>query len=101
MSETKHTSGPWRTESEVDGRHHVVAIMADAAAEHPLIAQALHGLGRVSKETALANARLIAAAPELLAACQAAEANLSPMYSREHLVMKLLRDAIAKAEGTL
>lgn len=46
-----------------------------------------------------ANARLIAAAPELLAACEAAEANLSPLYCSEHLVMKLLRAAIAKATG--
>lgn len=46
-----------------------------------------------------ANARLIAAAPELLEACKAAEANLSPEYASDHLVMRLLRVAIAKAEG--
>lgn len=47
--------------------------------------------------TVEANARLIAAAPELLAACEAVFANLSPLYSEEHHCMKLLRAAIAKA----
>ena len=36
---------------------------------------------------------------ELLEACEAAEANLSPAYASEHIVMKKLRSAIAKATG--
>jgi len=70
--ETKYTPGPWHTIDRVDGRHHTVAIMANWSSEegmpHPLIAQTLHGLGHVDKETALANARLIASAPNLLEA---------------------------------
>lgn len=46
-----------------------------------------------------ANARLIAAAPELLKACETALANLAPLYSSEHLVIRRLRTAIAKATG--
>ena len=73
MSENKHTKGPWRTEAygdefEVIGfptwlceRHRIrgewtVASVDDLCGDHP--------------EEAEANARLIAAAPELLDACK-------------------------------
>jgi len=46
-----------------------------------------------------ANARLIAAAPELLEACKLAEENLAPLYSGDHLVLRTLRAAIQKATG--
>jgi len=36
---------------------------------------------------------------ELLAAAKIAERNLSPVYSSDHLVMKSLRAAIAKAHA--
>jgi hypothetical protein len=42
---------------------------------------------------------LMAAAPDLLAACQAALENLAPAYSQEHLVIRKLTQAIAKAQG--
>ena len=45
------------------------------------------------------DARLIAAAPELLEACKMAFDNLKPAYSSDHLVIRTLRAAIAKAEG--
>lgn len=45
-----------------------------------------------------ANARLLAAAPMLLEACEIALANLTPAYSSDHLVIKSLRTAIAKAK---
>ena len=46
-----------------------------------------------------ANARLIAAAPELYEACKIAFANLKPMYSDDHLVMKSLSQALSKVES--
>jgi hypothetical protein len=51
----------------------------------------------VGNRNTKANAKLIAASPELLEACKLAEANLSPIYPSEHLVMKSLRAAIHKA----
>lgn len=76
MSEKlNHTKGPWEAES----------VMSDAALDiclvHPvvpveetgwpvLLASVYHGQG-VSEAEAVANARLIAAAPDLLAACEA------------------------------
>ena len=35
----------------------------------------------------------------MLDACKCAEANLSPSYSSYHIVMRKLRDAIARAEA--
>lgn len=69
--ETLPTPGPWRYMAGVDGRTHAVAILADWKCDgsepyHPLIAQALFGRGCAPKEIAEANARLIAAAPDLL-----------------------------------
>lgn len=46
-----------------------------------------------------ADARLVAAAPELLAACELAYANLSPLYPSHHLVMTELFAAITRAGG--
>ncbi len=40
-----------------------------------------------------------AAAPKLLAACKLVSANLEPAYSREHLCMKMLTQAITAAES--
>jgi hypothetical protein len=44
-----------------------------------------------------ANRDLISAAPDLLKACQIAVSNLAPLYPSDHLVMKRLRAALAKA----
>ena len=46
------------------------------------------------------NAPVVVAAPELLEACRTALENLAPTYCSDHLVMKRLRAAIAKAEGS-
>ena len=71
-----HTPGPWKAHTDMDGRHHSLSIMAaspefnmDEGKEpyHPLIAGVLHGRGHAPREIAEANARLIAAAPDLLA----------------------------------
>lgn len=107
VTTTKHTPGPWYQD-----RAHTLRIWADDPAtpnEAWLIADAaLTG----SVDTDNANARLIAAAPELLEACKAAFAKLEawdidwdrlhndsaykPEFSAE---TQALRAAIAKAEG--
>ncbi len=61
--ETNHTPGLWAQ---------AVYSPADiAVGGHTQIASARYGLNGVSRDQAIANARLIAAAPELLAALQA------------------------------
>jgi hypothetical protein len=49
--------------------------------------------------TVEANAKLIAAAPSLLDACETALANLQNAYASDHLVIKSLRAAIKAAVG--
>ena len=48
-----------------------------------------------------ANAKLIAAAPELLEACELVLRNLAPAYSSSHLCIVKLVSAIANAKGEL
>lgn len=86
----KHTPGPWTLEG----------FLRDCDFE--LHSGARHFANIVDTGTGadyLANARLIAAAPDLLAACEAAEENLSPLYSADHFVMQTLRKAIALVKG--
>jgi hypothetical protein len=49
--------------------------------------------------TSLELAVVLAAAPELLEACETALANLAPIYPSNHIVMEQLRAAIAKARA--
>jgi len=63
------------------------------------------GVIRNDMDTCLANARLIAAAPDLLAACEAALANMEAELNRaprpmpDPQVAILLQDALKKARG--
>lgn len=89
---SEHTPGPWIIETEpfnvwtTDGF---------------LIAHCVRGFGDFNDdeawETGVANARLIAAAPDLLAACKRAEKCIKEYEPREAL--NDLEAAIAKAEG--
>ena len=83
-NETKqpHTPGPWDYD-----------IILDICTESNDLSEG----GNQSVDEA--NARLIAAAPELLEACEAAYANLKPAYSSEHIVIRRLRAAISAATG--
>jgi len=122
---TKHTPGPW----EVGGPFPRLTVIycEDQGQGFPDPEPPMYGciadLGTRDPETtdpddeSLANARLIAAAPELLEACRIAledairvrdflasasalVPNLEPLPANEELPgMKLLRVAIAKAEG--
>lgn len=83
----KHTQGPWSTE-QGDGQLHVVS-------EFGTIAQV--GPCNTVDEEDDANARLIAAAPELLAALQ--ELVLAPNKFRPEKYWDAARSAISKATG--
>ena len=86
MSESKHTPGPWLvTEDPIYGAR------IDAPGSF-CVAKTIPNDMPIKQK--LANARLIAAAPDLLDACRAA---LYALKGREH--DGFLRDAIAKATG--
>jgi hypothetical protein len=63
---TKHTPAPWSFYPKYEGEHSV-AIVKDMLAVAEIIGSE-GSEGQISKQTALANAKLIAAAPELLEA---------------------------------
>jgi len=88
MSE-KHTPGPWCISSDDEGAYVVDELGIT------LVATAPHNEGASGRAEADANARLISAAPELLAACEAALRELP----HEKDVRSQLILAIAKAKG--
>lgn len=106
MAETKHTAGPWQVMNEYDGANIVIAnvdgeTFSDGSStfSYDFICDTLpdDGDGSRSREIAKANARLIAAAPEMLSAVKAllklheAHHN-SPLHARA-------REIVAKAEA--
>ena len=103
MSEAKHTPGPWQLEADpchvdslttVTGGQRMNA-HPNAWPAHPLTVQVG---GMASVKEAQANARLIAAAPELLAALERASAMLARFPQCDD-AWKQARAAIAKAKG--
>jgi hypothetical protein len=89
-TKAKHTPGPWQLRLRI--RDSAIIETDDRT-----IATTLH-YGDTDKQ-ADANARLLAAAPELLEACKAALSELAmPEISMEGRLQKVLRAAIAKAE---
>lgn len=101
--ENKHTPGPWEVcdAKRPDGFH------IRSNARHWSIAAAYHMAGcsdpslDISEGEAAANARLIAAAPELLEALEVAEDVLSSIDgdSVHPCTLHKIRAAIAKARG--
>lgn len=104
MSEAKHTPGPWIA----DGGYisSATAIKSNGAPVHvadPYVDESLLASSEVD-----ANARLIAAAPQLLAACKMMdkwiERDLSDDPELEELTLQTVYgsvlEAIAKAEGS-
>lgn len=92
MSEATHTPGPWRIIPRAHERN------------GPCIQRGREGgfmVKGMSSEAEDADARLIAAAPDLLAACKEAEEQLSIMAASpaSNWWVQKLRAAIAKAEG--
>lgn len=102
---TKHTSGPWRMSDHGDKRHREFAIMCDKGGKDGdggKVASVYAGFGHhFTFEEAEAHARLIAAAPELLAALKTL---CDPNWARVDpdgfaILQERARAAIAKAEG--
>jgi hypothetical protein len=92
-----HTPGPWRVEPyrgvREDGRV-VVEVFGNASA--PVASFLVLADGEVSTANGKEDANLIAAAPELLAACRTILDWLPSHAQRERAQV---REAIAKAEG--
>lgn len=99
---TTHTPGPWtcspQPETGID-----ITIRSDNYAPRPYVASITWGNSDLFREQNIGNARLIAAAPDLLsAACEVEAAMLNVAHQLDPAlkatVDKLYR-AIAKAEG--
>ena len=92
MTMTKHTPGPWMPVQKANG----------AFCRHPAIisdkGQVANATWADSETTTDANARLIAAAPELLSQLEFAVALLKPMFGHTAQVERM-ENAIAKATG--
>lgn len=103
MSETKHTSGPW-SEWRFDTQADIaVGPTEGGLAVAEIVTVNANGIRtQESFDIGKANARLIAAAPELLAICEelleAAETTLE-MGSYYEPTIKEAYDIIAKAKG--
>lgn len=108
---SKHTPGNWKTETWqqfIDGQEsQIAAVTADGDGCTYYICKCM-GLSFdsemqvwVATESASANARLIAAAPDLLEACKMIVSNAEddPDSKIEPYLVMAARDAIAKAEG--
>ena len=103
-TKTKHTPGPWRIDPEYEfdiqganGTVEVAVIIDDAPSWK---------VPGPDFDTAAANARLIAAEPELLEALKRAERDLVHLLDRDGRgesvndpTLEIVRAAIAKAEG--
>lgn len=95
MEEMKHTPGPWRIGTAPPNGEQTIGTIRGM-----MVAVATTGVGM--EEETLANARLIAAAPELLEAlCEmlAIVELMSPLYDKEQQQAQAARAAIAKAIG--
>lgn len=91
-----HTPGPWEEDLSADGEH-----MAKMIADNPdwgAVATVSEDHGHVAY-CHYSNARLIAAAPELLAALRSAVDLIADYSGNEASDLSFFRDIIAKAEG--
>lgn len=108
---TKHTPGPWRVSYGVARRPGIdnfpLAIRSEAGEHIIETASPDAPTFGCSPSEARANARLIAAAPELLAICQEMEAHMRVQTGKTgeahaaegHDIRRRMNEIIAKAEG--
>ena len=113
--EAKHTPGPWKLPFDGKGsawqESKYPFLWTSSVTTRPVTrddGQCCAVLGHKcygeTQDEALANARLIAAAPDLLAACEAALPYLQEAWKRDGIggqfeMMDALRNAIASAKG--
>ena len=96
MSDAKHTPGPWVVEDErYHGPNWAIIGSADTAGWHAFVRVAVQ-LDNKPSDEGEANARLIAAAPDLLAALQFV---MSAHGEQLHDAFDDAHKAIAKATG--
>lgn len=104
---TEHTPGPWACDAVMsEAMHDIILDYEIPGAGRPIVIASVYvdeqGGEHPTIKQANANARLIAAAPELLAACE----TVSEMFTRfgltapDQSVIGKVRRAIAKAIGT-
>lgn len=95
---SRHTPGPWETLGTLvwAPKAHANVAAVSALREGNFVAYTRPEIGDPNSEEIHANARLIAAAPELLEACQRIAAD---GYGTALGDLEFLKAAIAKAEG--
>ena len=95
---SQHTPGPWT--AQPTGDRHTPAIVTSAKRETGFTPWVC-SIQEVDIDTANATARLIAAAPDLLAACKAAiaqaDANMTRFYSGRTPQAQAVYDQVARA----
>lgn len=95
MSQAKHTPGPWVVDGDVirgdQQRNGSISVASMLDVSYPY--------GRRAGESKHANARLIAAAPELLDALVEAASGYSEFSEGDCEILRKCRAAIAKATG--
>ncbi len=89
---SKHTKGPWHSKYHFTPNTKTLKVLSDGGTVLAKVCR-----GPIDQAEAEANGGLIAAAPDLLAACKATLADLA--LSHNHRRFKRLENAIAKAEG--
>ena len=99
--DVKHTPGPWTYEGDHTHRQYNIRVLGRDA-QHICTVNNLppHVLANREQSTAEANARLIAAAPDLLVALKCiADALSPPRNAEEAAAIAAALAAIAKAKG--
>ena len=94
---SKHTPGPWEVD---ESNPNLVARLVDGVYEYVCeVAPSSFSTRECSDEQEEADARLIAAAPELLAALRVARADIRRCFGDTVESLRLIEAAIAKATG--
>ena len=88
---TKHTEGPWGQSSTMSSDFQGIRYITDQGGNR--IAKVLY-VDKKDQDELLANARLFAAAPKLLEACEDALLNLSGDFTKARLTTEELKQKL-------
>lgn len=99
-SDVQHTPGPWDLYSAHPVEQYVDRIVDPKSEQYASIFR-IHHDDKIPRQEAEANARLIAASPDLLAALKEITKRYATSNTRgvAYQIWKKAKDAIAKAEG--
>jgi len=95
---SKHTPGPWKTRRGYIDEEQVEVYPLNSKVKRPALPSEIATVSDAYPEMR-ANARLIAAAPDLLEACKAMRDARADSYNEIVAGMEKIEAAIAKAEG--